>query len=158
MEQLKEAAKIPLRQSFLGQQYAAMLSQLLRELVERCDNALIALRSLGNFQGYIRDIQEMAGELKKMRQAFVQTGLSGLQHFWRLFAKTRASSVSNDVPNKSVAKKLLDDLKNTIFEGLLKQLLSFNETQWRQGIASTLPSAQVLMDLVDQFSIAYADA
>jgi ATP-dependent helicase/nuclease subunit A len=142
--------------SELGRAIFAHLENQLRELEQGCESAWSAISSLGGFEKYLDCISECQRIVSKWREILQKNGLDALASAAQVELRN-LPRLSNSLPNKELAKSLVDSVRESIRCGPLRQILAFTGAQWCDGLARILPHAEVFLDLVQSFTDRYAN-
>ncbi len=154
---LREAAEGPLETSELGQQLGTLISDGLISLRSRCVAGLRQLRGLGGFEKYEQVVIEHGQAIQHWRETFESAGLDALTEVVQV-EWPRLPAIPSSVPNKDLAKSIVDRIRDDFKTGPWRDALRFTARQWQDGVAATLPHAEVFLDLVERFGVGYRKA
>lgn len=145
-------------QSPLGRQLHQKIAQSLQAVSQRAQECRRLFQSLNGFEKYIPVVSNLQSTLADWQTTFSNHGIDALALQFSKYEIFKIPSTSNALPDKQLAKGAMDDLKNQLQEGPLATFLQFTSDQWQQGLRTTLPYAELFLDLVRQFDQRYAQA
>jgi ATP-dependent helicase/nuclease subunit A len=147
---IEQAASLPLDESQMGRELLQLIAIELQNLEQRCDRALEQLSQLGGFEKYLAVVRDAKQIVKHWSKVFQSSGLSALKEESEI-TFDRLPSVSNNVPNKELAKAAVDSVRDAMKEGTWRELLRFSPDEWSDGLRAILPHAKVFLQLIEQF-------
>lgn len=156
-ERLEEAAREPLHESALGQRLLELVGRGLGALRQRCASHVNQLGQMGfaQYAGYLAEIRSV---LAHWEEVFREHGIDALAEVSHEPPWPTLPKVPNSVPNKDLAKSLVDSIRDETKDGPWRDLLRFSTSQWHEGLERIAPHAQVFLSLAEQFTIAYDKA
>jgi ATP-dependent helicase/nuclease subunit A len=157
-KRIAEAADGDLHASALGRDLHAEIERGIASLRASCTSAIAALKRIGGFPLYVSDMENCADHIDDWAGAVERKGIDAVAALARDIKLEKLKPYSNELPNKKLAKSLVDGVRKEIKEGNLKRILSFTTQQWRDGLAAVRPHANAFLDLVEAFARRYARA
>jgi ATP-dependent helicase/nuclease subunit A len=154
---IAEAAHAPLEESELGIELLNSVREGLAAVRHRCDDAVRQLRGLG-FGQYADYLKDIGATLGYWDSAFADGGIDALAEVVKDADWPRLPTVRGEVPNKELAKSLVDAVRNDAKSGEWRDRLRFSVAQWQEGLTRVLPHAEIFLKLVEDFSAAYQRA
>jgi ATP-dependent helicase/nuclease subunit A len=151
---LQHAASAPLHESKLGQELHKLIDAELNALAERCDRATAQLRQIGGFEKYLAVLVEARQTINHWNKVFRESGLSALKEV-SAFEPDPLPRMSNNLPNKALAKGLVDSVRDAMKGGTWRDLLRFSPDEWTDGLRAIQPHAKVFLQLIEQFANRY---
>jgi ATP-dependent helicase/nuclease subunit A len=156
-QRLEESADGRLDQSPFGKLYLHDIAQDIGALQARIAAAEKSILHLGNFPPYIEALTDAASIVANWQTTLQEAGVDALAEEAD-FQPPKLPNVSNSIPNKAPAKKIVDGIRDEMKKGALRSALRFTEPQWLEGMTRTLGPAKELLSLVEDFSASYTAA
>lgn len=149
----------PLEASPLGQELIRLVRRKLAWLRDQTERAGKEIKSIGGFDAYVDILREHWMMLKSWEKTLADHGLAALSEEHRLLELDKLPSFKATVPNKDLAKSLIDAVREELGKkGQLYQLLRFTADQWQEGLARIQPHAGIFLDLIEEFGDRYTEA
>ncbi len=152
---IREAADGPLEESELGKELTETIKEGLTSIRERCVAALLQLRALKRYKVYEEFVITMGLAIKYWRETFESHGIDALAEVVKDLQLDKLPSMASALPNKELAKSIVDDIRDDVKKGSWRDILRFSTKQWQDGLKATLPHAQVFLELVEEFADGY---
>jgi ATP-dependent helicase/nuclease subunit A len=142
----------------LGQELRDEIDRGITSLRASCASALAAMKRIGGFPLYEDDLRNCADHIDDWTGKLERGGIDAVAEAVANVELEDLPRYSNQLENKKLAKSLIDDVREQIKKGPLKQLLSFSTQEWRDGLAMVRPHANEFLDLVEAFGERYTRA
>jgi ATP-dependent helicase/nuclease subunit A len=155
---IAESASGDFAGSPLGQQLHRSIAESLDALAQQSTDCDKLLKSLGGFDKYQPIVDQLRATFADWKDLLHRQGLLGLIQSFSTFEFPGLPAYSNNLSGKQLAKGAMDELKKRIKEGPLADFLRFTPDQWQQGLRTTLPYAELFLDLIGEFDRRYAQA
>jgi len=155
---LADAATGDFRKSDLGKELYAEIERGLAAMRTSCASAIAIVSKMTGFEKYVAELHNCAGIIDDWAALLQRSGIDAVAASLRAVELDRLPPISNALPGKEVAKALVDDVRNQIRDGRLREILAFTTEQWRSGLAAVVPHANAFLDLVESFGQRYARA
>jgi ATP-dependent helicase/nuclease subunit A len=144
-----------LGKSELGRELLAHLRDRIKAFRERCIRTAQQLTAMQHFDGYVDVISEYIAAAEAWMMLKGPTPLSKAIND---FAAPDLPRLSSGLPNKEIAKKLVDGIRDELKKGSLYELLRFSGADWQESLKRTQAPTKVFLELVDEFAKKYRAA
>lgn len=158
LRQIAESAGGDFSRSLLGLQLQMRMAESLDDLDQRAAECLRLFSSLAGFEKYIPVVTDLQTTIADWRNLLSRQGPDALAGPFSQYKMARLPGIPDSQPDKQLAKGAMDDLKAQLQKGPLATLLQFTAAQWQEGLRTTLPHAELFLDLVRQFDDRFAQA
>src|SRR5688500_5916876 len=145
----------PLHACELGKEMADLVTQRLADFQSRCVEAVRQFSASGDFVPYAEYVTELIAIVQELRSTFGGRHFDALAEAMNALQLPDLPRMSNSIPGKDEAKKLVDKLRDELRKGALFELCRFSGSEWRDGMKYILPAADVLIGLVQEFGQRY---
>src|SRR4051812_47410140 len=145
-----------LGKSALGKELVVLLREQVAAFRRRCVRTAEQLDAMGEFTGYV----DVLGEYIAAADEWATLeGPTLLSRAVQAFAHPDLPRMPSAIPNKELAKKLIDGIRDELKpRGALFELLRFTAADWQDGLRRTRSPADVFLRLVGEFSDRYRKA
>lgn len=156
---LREAVERPLRDSTLGRELAAVVRARLDGLNRRCEESVASLQRLDGLAKVAAYLASLGAVVKEWSDRFGDGDFDALARGVSALDVGRKPPVPKDHPHKAAADAAIEAVRTEMGEkGELYALCRFSAQEWRDGVRSMQPFAEVFLDLVVEFRQRYAAA
>jgi ATP-dependent helicase/nuclease subunit A len=155
LRRIRDVCDKPFETTELGKEYLALVADQLNDLERDCKANIEAIRRMGGFDSYLTYLGDLLATIETWRHLLHDRGYDALAAAVRDVTFDRMPSVKSATPNKDVAQKLVEDVKNQCTKGPLAQSLRFTSKEWQDGLRSVCEHSKVFLDLVAEFAKRY---
>src|SRR5687768_10894566 len=155
LRRIREVCDQPFEQTELGKEYLTLVSNQLDDLERDCKANIESIRRMDGFDSYLTYLADLLATIETWKHLLKTRGYDALATAVRDVQLDRIPTVRSTVPNKDVAKKLVDDVKDQLTAGPLAQSLRFTSKQWQDGLRSVCDHVKTFLDLVAEFAKRY---
>ncbi len=158
-QRIVDAIELPMTDSFLGQEYHRLVARSLESIRTRCEDAEKRINDFNQFPTYVAHLRELYSIITHWIDVLKNHGVDALVEEVNSLEKLPIlPRVTGQPANKDSAKAIVDDVKDAMKSGSWRQLATFTETEWKEGLTRILPHVEAFLDLVKEFGERYSAA
>jgi ATP-dependent helicase/nuclease subunit A len=154
LERIGDAGDKPLRESELGKDFLAAVTQELVGLTRLARQAAAA-RVPAEFPKYVQYVEAMSTEAEGWLTLLRDKGYDALARAVQAYEPERLPTYSNSLRGKQEAQAVVGELKDAMKDGVLREWLRFTSDEWQQAMRATRAHAAAFLSLVEEFGQRY---